>query len=516
MDRFQDTYYIPQEQKYISGDEVGELNAMMDTTFIADEFMRDYAKAKEQGALNLGLSFSPSEKASLAYDASFQSSSVQTAYMDIGSVLSTRKSSSFSNSLNINIGKFEGHLSSVFGKLNAVQGLTGYEYDYREVNAKVGYLFKYKKLNIHPGFDANYAHYSDEDYVDVNSNTGLLNGTAELGTVQGSVRLDYTAFGKLRLAGAWMQGYFYQPQRGYSAYQFSTSYKAGENTLLRMVASKSNSSPFVLNTYMDKTIQIPMPTGVEESTGTNTLKKIGNEALDPQEMKMIEMGLRHKFMQNLQVDVSLFYNKTKNYAELVSEQKLTAGEEVTEPTQAAEQTVIIESMQNMDLKSQQIGLTASIKYVMNKKFNTAVFATIQNTSLHDYEVSNADQYEALTGENIDQQSLAENPSYLSFDHDYTPKWYGGALINYAPTPKWNFNVSFYGYSKQKSFYTKGNQFYNIEIDPKLSGNLKASYQLNDWIKLYVNARNISHSDSQEFLFTDKTGATYLGGLHIKF
>ena len=519
-DRFQDSYYILEEGKNVSGDQVGDLNAQNDTTFNASEFSSDYSNALDKGAVNLGITYSPSEKINIAYSGSYQSSSAQTAYMDLGSVLTSRESSSFSNSINLNIGKFEGHFSGVAGKLNAVEGLPGYEYDYTELNGKIGYNFKYKNLLVRPGIDANYAYYSDEDYVDVEANTGLLNGSAELGTVQGSLRLDYTAFDKLRIVGAWMQGYFYKPERSYNSYQFTSSYKAADHTILRLVASKSNSGLFILNTYMNKSIQVPVHGEMQNTVEGDTwsMNMVGNENLSPMEMNMLELGVRHRFKRNLQADISLFYNRSKNYSEMVRDESgmeaaEPGDEENTAPTRMAGAT---QSMQNIDLESHQYGVTASVKYVLNEKFNASLFATYQQTELKDYEVTEAYIYEGLTGETIDNNELAESAVYLDLDHDYTPKFYGGATFNYAPASKWNFNASLYAYSKQESFYTKGQEFYNIQIDPKISGNLKASYQVNDWMNVYVNARNITNDSAREFMFTDKTGGTYLGGIHICF
>ncbi len=521
MDRFQDTYYIPETDSYVSGDEVGEINEESEIDFDASSTGNDYSEAKEQGAVNLSVDYHPAEQFSLNYSGSYQNSTAQTSYMDIGSVIATRKSSTFSNSINMQAGKFDGHVSGIFGHLNAVDGLPGYEYDYTELNGKLAYQFNYKNLIIRPGVDANYASYSDEDYIDQEDNNGLLNGTVELGTVQGSLRLDYTAFDKLRIVGAWVQGYFYEPGSTYTGYQFSSSYKAGENTLFRIVASKSNTSPFVLDTYMNKTSITETQNLEDGTTDVSVVNYVGNKDLDPQEMKMFELGVRQKLMGNLQADISVFFNKSNDFSQLESddvdmdESDLNNQEGVTIDDEIGEVTAETQMVQNQTVSAEQIGVTASLKYVLNKKFNASVFATYQHTTLDDFEVNSNLYYQGLTGnEAIDD--IENNPVYLSIDHEYTPKFYGGANINFAPSKKWNFNTSLYAYSKQKTFYTVENDFKWIVIDAKMLCNLKASYQMNKWLKLYVNARNINNDTAREFMFTDKTGSSYLGGLQIKF
>ncbi len=517
-DRFQDTYYIPQMDKYVSGEEVGEVNKMIDTTYQASEFDNDYWNAKKQGALNLFVDYTPSDKFQLNYTGSYQASSVQTAYMDIGSVLSTRESSSFSNNFNLKAGQFEAYASATFGHLNAVQGLPGYEYDYTELNGQLAYNFKYKNLLIRPGFDANYAYYSDEKYVDVEAQNGLLNGNATLGTVQGSLRLDYTLFNNVRLVGAVMQGYFYQLDRNYTSYQFSASYKLGQNTLFRALASKANSSPFVLDTYMNKTMELPAPGQGE--TGSMTLEKKGNTDLDPVEMNMLEFGVRQKIGKKVQADLSVFYNTSGNYSQLTNEETMGMPMEGEAPLdngneQSAQDIIVTETLQNIDLEAEQLGATLSLKYVLNEKFNTTVFATYQNTKLNGFDASNPVVYSGLTGETIAPGEIPDDTS-LNIDHDYTPKVYGGAVFNYQPTKKWNINSSLYGYSKQTSFYTFGRDYKTIEIDPKITLNMKVSYQLNKCLNLYANARNIGNQTSNEFMFSDETGSSYLLGLNLKF
>ncbi len=521
MDRFQDTYYIPETDSYVSGDEMGEINEESEIDFDTSSTGNDYSEAKEQGAVNLSVDYHPSEKFSLNYSGAYQNSSVQTSYMDIGSVIATRKSSTFSNSINMQAGKFDGHISGVLGHLNAVDGLPGYEYDYTELNGKLGYHFNYKNLIIRPGIDANYASYSDEDYINQEDNNGLLNGTVELGTVQGSLRLDYTAFDKLRVVGAWVQGYFYEPGSAYFGYQFSSSYKAGKNTLFRLVASKSNTSPFVLDTYMNKTTITQTPNSTNETTDVSVVNYVGNKNLDPQEMKMVELGVRQKLKGNLLADISVFYNKSDNFSQLESEEvemqesELDDQQDVTIDGEVGEITGVTQMMQNQTVSAEQIGVTASLKYVLNEKFNASLFATYQHTSLDNFEVNSNVYYQGLTGnEAID--NIEDNPVYLTIDHEYTPKFYGGANVNFAPNKKWNFNTSLYAYSKQKTFYTVENNFKWVEIDAKLLCNLKASYQMNKWLMLYVNARNITNDTAQEFMFTDKTGSSYLAGLQIKF
>ncbi|MBS2098662.1 TonB-dependent receptor plug domain-containing protein [Carboxylicivirga linearis] len=507
-DRFQDTYYIPQNDTYVSGGEVGSINASVNDMFSASGFNDDYWLGVNKAGLNLGVDYQISDKTQIHYIGSYQNSSSQTSYMDLGSVLSTRESNSFSNNLNLTSGKFDANFSAVTGHLNAIKGMAGYEYDYTEMDAKMGYNFSIKNLTIRPGVEADYALYSDENYVDTDSDEGLLNGLVDLGTLQGSLRLDYTAFEKLRLTGAMVKGYFTATDDDFTSYQFSTSFKANESTLFRAVASKANSGPFVLNTYMNKTINMP-GMGEDDQSGGMTMYRLGNKDLLPMEMTMYELGMRKKLGKKLQADLSVFYNQSDNFSQMTK----NFGEG-GDP--GATDVEITESMQNIDLKANQLGATLSLKYVHNEKLNASVFATYQNTKLENFEVTESSFYEGITGESADAYDLNNTPAYLSFTHEYTPKFYGGGYINYQPGKKWNINTSFYALSKQKTFYSVGQNFQWVEIDPKLTMNLKTSYQVNKWLNTYLNVRNVTNSTAQEFLFTDKTGISYLVGCNLTF
>ncbi|MFT3737462.1 MAG: TonB-dependent receptor plug domain-containing protein [Breznakibacter sp.] len=519
MDRFQKTYYIPQRDEYVEGKYVGDIISDTDTTFNANAVDEDYAKAKEKAAINLFAVYQPNGKVRIGYDGAIQASSVQTAYMDIGSVLSTRESNTFSNNFSLRIGNFDANMSAVGGHLNAIKGMAGYEYDFAEMNGKIGYDFKYKNLSFRPGVDANYAYYSDGDYVDASTDGGLLNGSARLGTVQGSLRLDYTALGKLRLVGAWMQGYFYKPGRSYAAYQFASTYRPDDRTLFRLVASKSNSSPFVLNTYMNK--QISTQSGGLSENGQqptqSTFIRLGNDNLDPLEMHMVEIGLRHLFFKNLQFDVSVFYSRTKNYAEWQNETRNDDAGEGAEPAEGGQTVQIItETIRNLDTESHQYGITAKLDYVVNQKLNLSVFGTMQKTYLKNFEVSDSSYFTGLTGGSIDRQTLESNPVNLSLEHTYTPAFYGGGTLNYQPAPKWNIHSSVYMYGRQKTFYEVMGTFKWLQINPKAIANLKVSYDVNRWIQVYVNARNIVDDRSKEFVFTDDIGGSYLAGIKLSF
>lgn len=454
MNRFQDTYYVPFMDSYVDGSLVGNINAQTDTTFDASDMSTDYQKAKEKGALNLFAVYTPNSNTKISYDGAWQTSSVQTAYMDIGSVLSTRESNTFSNNVTLQMGKLDANLSAVGGHLNAVKGLPGYEYDFTELSGRVGYNFTYKNLLIRPGLDANYSNYSDKKYVDETNNEGLLNGEVELGTVQGSLRADYKAFNKLRLIGAWSQGYFYQPGRNYSSYQFAATYQSNTNTLFRAVASSSNSSPFILDTYMNKQQTMGGGNGGDPNNPAPTqmtFTRKGNKSLQPMEMQMVELGMRHKFFSNLQVDVSAFYNKSFNYSEW---QRDETGIQPIDPSNAASGigNTITETVKNMAVESHQLGLTAKIDYVFNEQLNASVYGTIQRTYLHNFVVNDSSFFNGLTGGTIDRRIIEQNPVNLTIEHTYTPTFYGGATFNYQPSTKWNINTNLYYYTQQKTFY----------------------------------------------------------------
>ncbi len=506
-DRFQDTYYIPMIDTYVSGSEARTINEELNNLFSASGFNDDYWMGIQKEAFNIGMNYKFSENTNLFYMSSVQQSTAQTSYMDIGSVLSTRKSDSFSNNLNFTSGKLGVNVSFLFGHLNAIEGMAGYEYDYSELNGQVGYLFNINNLNIRPGIQAEYANYSDEDYVDTKAKEGILNGSVNLGNIQGSLRVDYTAFKKLRLTCAAVSGYFTATEKDFTSYQFSSSYKINESTMIRGVASKANSGPFVLNTYADRETHLTDLEMDNIDYDEISLYRKGNKNLHPMEMSMLELGLRKKLGKKLQADLSVFYNKSDNYSQMIQD-----FEDISDAGTTA--LKITESAQNIKLKARQTGISISLKYVPNENFNFSIFGTYQKTDLNDFQITEASYYEGLTANSSEGIDLENDPVYISIDHEYTPSFYGGGYINYKPGKKWNMNVSYYAYSKQKTFYSVRQEFNWVEIDPKLNCNIKTSYQINDKLSTYLNLRNFTDNQSQEFLFTDETGLSCLVGINL--
>ncbi|MCT4587835.1 MAG: TonB-dependent receptor plug domain-containing protein [Carboxylicivirga sp.] len=505
LNRFSDKYYIPQLNQYLPIKKVKELNEDQNRFFNADEFLDDADRGVERRGFNYGLSYRPNDKTSLSYSGSYQQSWAQSSYFDFGSVLSTRVSKTFSNNVKLKSGKFEAQISNLNGHLNAIKGLYGYEYDISEINGQFGFNFKYKNLHIRPGIETEYAHYSDEDYIDKNVKNGLLNGSVDFGTIQGSLRLDYRYKEKLRLTGALLQGYFTTSKDFFTSYQFSSSYKFNESTLLRAVASKANSSPTVVDAFMNRSVSF------EDEEDPDYIYKFvdsGNKELKPLQMNMLELGFRKKIGKKFMADVSLFYNRTKNF-NLLKADKLDEGDGETAVL------TYYSKAKNINLTSKQYGMTAHVKYVFSEKLSASLFATYQHTKLYDYLVEDENSYKALIGKEPNEEEMM-NPPSVDFTHRYTPKFYGGAIINYQPNNKWNINSSIYVYSKQSSFYNAVEDLRLVEIDPKVNCNLKASYQVNGWLNTYVNLRNFTNAKSTEFMFADQTKASYLLGCKLTF
>lgn len=518
--RFQDNYYIPSEGKTVTGKQVGAINAAADTTYVSEDFDSDYDVALEKYGVNLFYDYTPSEALHLSYDASWQQSDAQVVSMQVGSVLNHRQSSTVSNNLNVNYKDVEFNLSAVTGHLNALVGLPGYEYNYTELNTRLGYNWQYRNLTLRPGIDANYSMYTDEPYVNEENYEGLINGTAELGTVQTSLRADYMAFNRLRLTGAWTQGYFYKPERHYNAWQLSASFNLTDNMLWRAVASKANSSPFIINTFANR--QLQLPADVTNADATASFARMGNPDLEPLTMHMYEVGVRNHLWQRVQTDVSAFYNITTNYPSVgqttqINQVPMTLPDGFTPPdgTITQQQTQTIEKANNSDIESHQLGVTANVKIALSQNLNATVFATWQQTTVKNYLVIDSASYTQLTGKTLSMADLMSNPQTIDFTHQYTPEWYGGATINYQPFRKFNIASSAYAYSKQTTFYTIKNQFAWVNVNPKIIWNMNITYDITKWLQVNANARNVLNNESKEFIMTDKTGGSYLLGMTIK-
>jgi iron complex outermembrane recepter protein len=418
------------------------------------------------------------------------------------------------------------------------------------LNASLEYEYTLGHLIVRPGASFQNTVYNDDQWVDVTQHAGFLNGPKTIRSFAYYLRADYKLFDKLRLIGALRADKYNAPDKTYPTYQFITSYDINANNVIRAVYSRANRGPFISDTYANYSWQV-IP-------GTYTLHYEGNQNLKLPVMDMFELGYRTKLSKNIMVELEAFHSITKDLVFFTPDQ-MTYNFNFGPALRGLPYTLKIEGhgqYQNLDLESVQNGITMNVSFVINQHLNLKVFGTFQHTKLSDFynrTIYNDFDYlkkaceSQLTPYTGGADSIrVYNASYttyhdssnVSMTHKATPSFYGGLIVDYAPTKKLNVNTNFYFYTEQTLLHNKVDDIgrYRDEylsnpalfetekdkysdvytIKPKLLVNLKVSYKVWNECSVYVNARNLFNDTKREFAFLDKVKGLYMVGVNFSF
>jgi iron complex outermembrane receptor protein len=414
-----------------------------------------------------------------------QGSLGQFGYMGTGALPTTRESRTRYISLDANASKLHAHFAYTGGTHKLVLGNPDFNYDLAHIDGLLEYDLVVKNLTIRPGISYFSAIYDVSEYVDDNSYVGYFRGSRTLSTLAGQVRMDYKLFQeKLRFIAALRADKYNEYDNIQLSYQLISTYKPSEKQLFRLGYSTANRGAFMLSSYMD--YYIPMGPGMN-------LHIEGDPDLELPVIKTVEAGLRSKWLNNLQTDIEAFYSVTEGYSYNITDSILM----VTIPFPPPPVTIALPThatFQPIDLKAEQIGLSAQINMYLTKIVNMRLFGTFQQTNLTDY-----------------APEIELNPdSLIDKVHEWTPSFYGGASINYNFIEKAYINVSLYSMSEQ-SLYAFG----KTETIPfSVIVNTKLAWKFGENSEIYLNFRNMATNERQ-FAYSEQIKPWFGGGVAFR-
>ncbi|MBL6445059.1 TonB-dependent receptor [Fulvivirga sp. 29W222] len=456
---------------------------------LASDYIEDKDQSLDKRGMNLFMDFTPTEKFSVQLQSGIQEASIQKVYQDnFYTPFSTSSYESKYASLSATYGNLTGRFSFVDGYDNLEEGSTFplLKYDYKTIDASVEYDWSIsEKLSIRPGVSYQSAQYSDEPYIAPESGIlGVLNNEQTIESFAGSFGIDYDITEAWRLVGGIRMDKFSTPDEAYISYQLASTYNINENNLIRAVYAKSNSGSFIGPNY----VNIVFP------RNGDIVSYSGNKNLDLFQIQMVELGYRTKISGNFELNAELFHQTAENaYITLLD----------------AEPGAVYYSYENIDAKATQNGLTLSANYVANNKFQIKPFITYQQTEVKDLPTG-------FRTTAIDPVNNISNT--VTVDNDQTPSLFGGLYLNYKPVKNLNINLNPYYMSEQSqySFYSFANPTSDVgEVDSKLIINAKVAYDVTKNINIYINARNLSGTDSREYIGADRNTGLILGGVRVK-
>jgi iron complex outermembrane recepter protein len=481
-DRYQTDYYIVKDGRYeplpdsVQSMQMGNFQKNM------EERYPDPSLAVKRSGINAAAIYEPTARVRIDVSGGYQDSRAQNLYVDVGSINFTTcdmysryadfkaKAFGFTAQTSVN----HGSQTTIGGVGNGSVSNT--------IEAGVEYLRAFGPLTLNPGLSYKRAEYKW---------SSMLDGKQALTYYGFSLRADMKK-DWYRLVAAARGDKYNAPDKIYPSYEFAAMIFPNSRNTIRAVASRASRAAFLADTYFY--MDIPMP------WANMDYRIIGNTNLRLMTMDMVEIGFRSQLTGAVQLDVETFYNHARDF-----DYYFSAGA----PRFENGMMVFADKFQNLKLKADQTGATASLNWSPGAKFQAKVFATVQKTQLKDF-----------------AYDLAKPDSLINQTHRNTPDYFGGFQATFKPWNRFTLNATMYAYGSQlydhadyKVSIPHGptlNFPMNYDVKSKILLNVTASYSPVRSVTFSASARNLLNSDSQEFGFADKTGRLILGGVSVEY
>lgn len=487
-DRFQETYYLPVMDQYLS---VNELAGVL-----GEDIHKQYEEPKQawkKFGVNAMFDYHVSDKTYFDLTMGTQKSEIQKIFL----------SNAFNGELPLTVNQTNSSYVNLSGKVNGLtfrsSYLDGYDnlavnaapnqYDYNVFDASAEYTITMGKIGtLVPGFSFQNATLSDKDYA----SDGLVFLGGQSQSIQNSaafLRTDLKPTAGLRLIAALRLDKFSSPEDVYLAYEFAATYKLTEQNIIRGAVTRSNSGSFFGYNYLN--LQVPIAQDVN-------FARLGATDLNLYTVNMIEFGYRTQLSKSFHIDIDIFRQSAENFTALL----ITNGMITGNGFQATEQKFL-----NIPTRATQSGATIGFNFVPSEKLHIKPFVTIQKTETKELPSTFIEPTLA--------QNLGAPVTYASSAHKHTPGIYGGYYVNYKVTTALNINLNGYFFGNHRQYdqadpTATGN---TGDIAGKFLLNAKASYNFGK-VTLFVNGRNALDATSSEFFGSDRTKGVYLAGLNL--
>jgi len=436
---------------------------------------------------------------------------------------------------------------NLFGQFNLSTGEDlnshpGNSFKFINTDANVEYLMEFNKFSLRPGMSYKFCSYqspiinkSPFDFTILNYQ--FTEERRKMNSIAGSLLADWHPLNNVRIIGGGRIDKFNINKNYFLNFELGATYRINKSNLIRAVYSHASRSPFILDTYLNATLDFYYPYQVE-SNKSPVYMEIEQNLLAKQDKKYpttnsLEFSWRTKLSEKVNFDTEIFFQSIKNliisnaYRELRTKIQLTPETKVDSIISGSGSAKIY--FENFDVGATQYGLSFMLQYKPNSKFDLKFYGTAQKTTLNgitDVRFNTTD-----TKISIDNASNTMNTITLSntnmtlWSEKLTPTIYGSFILNYMPTKKWNVNLNSYMYSKQVfagipffnivSDYT--GIFYNnfMTIKPYAILNAKVIYNVKENTKVFASFRNML-GKHREFGFTDNIGTSLLFGFQWNY
>lgn len=512
-DRTQSTYYDERTNTYTVLDSVTSVkNNPRGTANINDRYPhRNLAMRKY--AVNGFIDYNPGKMVHLSAAFGAQHSEVQKVFGtdSYGAVLTTAKSEAKYVNFKSDINNCLLQVSYQHGTQYPVLGATIWQWNYNTIDAVLEYKFnKFKNLSITPGIMYRRAVYDDSKFVNTEIKEGFWSGRAESTTRAASIRADYKLLNqRLRVFAGGRIDNFNYPDKNYLSYQLAATYKLNDKNLVRIVHSKANRTPLIIDLFSNLNL-----TGRLNASQTYLLEVRGNKNIQLLTSQMLELGYRSQLKENLTIDIELFTTKTNNFSYTIFESGAFSSTGPVGFTGLLDFT-------NITVYAKQWGATLYVNYITSN-WQFKPFVTVQKTRLYDYSIyANSPVAPPIPSNNFNA-ALYNIYSGMGSktNHTATPSCYGGAYISRKIGSKLNISATPWFYSSytqlQSSNLTYKDGKRGVEnIKGKLMLNAAASYAATKKITINITCKNCFNNQAREFYKADSPSLMVFGGANFE-
>ncbi|MCS3795037.1 TonB-dependent receptor plug domain-containing protein [Niastella sp. OAS944] len=510
--RTQTSYYDEFTNQYVPLDSVRTVK--IDPTGSVRERYPHPNLAMRKYALNGSVNYDPTDKIQFAAALGAQHSEVQKAFGadTYAANLTTANSDTRYANIKGNINNCMVQVSYLNGTQAPVVGPTIWRWKFNTLDAVLEYkISKIRNLTLTPALIYRRAVYDDSKYVNTDIKEGFWSGRAESITKGVSLRADYKLLDqKLRLVAGGRADKFNYPDKTYFSYQLAATYKIDDRHLIRVVHSKANRAPLIIDLFSNLDL-----TGILPTNQTYLLEIRGNKNIKLLSSTLFEAGYRLQLTENIKFDIELSTTKTRNFSYTIFENGTF---NATGPVGFHG----LLDLNNITVYAKQWGGTFAANIIAGS-LQLKPFITLQKTMLYDYSAyAFSPQAPPLPANNY-------NPALYNIysgigtkmKHTATPSCYGGAYINWNTGRKLNINLNPWFYTSHTELHSS-NLTYNdgirgIEnIEGKLMLNAAISWLVTNKLTLTLTGRNCFNNGSREFYKADSPALMVFGGAHFEW
>lgn len=407
---------------------------------------------------------------------------------------------------------FYGFKLQMFGEKGEYKSNYYYsKHEYENYNFSLDYDLSFDNFKIRPGIGGNSSEYYSPVLQGVR--LGLPEDSLgnkifrEIRSLNSSVFFEWMPFSQLRFIAGVRDDYYEFNKKNAISYELAATYRLDKENLLRAVYSKSQRSPFMLDSYFSATsygyaLMHPKDRDTTEIIPTYTYIN-GNKDLELLTQRSIEIGYRYKNSNIFSADFTVYYSMISNITLMTGQSVLFFDEQTHNPDSLVSYATF---MNTNALKASQIGASINFNYSPFDNLSVNLYGMYQSTDLD------------INNREIDSTSL------IRFENKSTPAFTLGAVVNYSPIEELNFNANYYFMSEMTfsglygSEVREGNKLKTIYYDNEISGvhNLNLSLNANVWDKLWLGLTCKNAIGSQlQYGFTDNIDRTFLFTIMIK-